>query len=281
MSLTNHKERVRDFYDTVSPYFRDLWGEHLHDGYYAEGDETKEVAQDKLVAYLADRAGIEAGTSGLDVGCGMGATSVWLARERECRMTGVTLSPVQVEVARKLAERERVDARFEVADAETLEFEPGFDFLWMVGVLGHLEDQRAFVERSPRLLRQGGRFLVGDWMSAANLGDRDRKKYVDPVLDGMLMPDIASLEETAGWFESAGYRVLVAEDIAETTGRRGTRAWSSPRSRALPHRARPGSRRRRRAPRHPRHAHGDGAGADRLRSRGRREAATGLRAWRG
>ena len=43
--------------------------------------QTKEQAQDKLVAYLAGLGGVRRGDRGLDVGCGMGATSVWLARE--------------------------------------------------------------------------------------------------------------------------------------------------------------------------------------------------------
>ncbi len=89
-----YKDRIREFYDAVSPHFRDLWGEHLHDGLYERGDETKEAAQEKLVAWLAATAGLAPGSRGLDVGCGMGATSVWLARELGCRMTGITLSPV-------------------------------------------------------------------------------------------------------------------------------------------------------------------------------------------
>lgn len=212
-----YKERIRDFYDAVSPHFRDLWGEHLHDGLYERGDETKEAAQEKLVAWLASTAGLEPGSRGLDVGCGMGATSVWLARELGCRMTGITLSPVQVGVARELALREEVDARFLVADAETVGFPETFDFLWMVGVLGHMADQRVFLESSPKLLRGGGRFVLADWVAATDLSPRDRKMHVDPVLDGMLMPDIASVDDYVTWFGEHGYRVTFARDIAEST----------------------------------------------------------------
>lgn len=212
-----YKDRIRDFYDTVSPHFRDLWGEHLHDGLYAKGDETKEAAQEKLVAWLAASAGLSTGSRGLDVGCGMGATSVWLARELGCRMHGITLSPVQVEVARELAQREGVQASFEVADAETATFPDSFDFVWMVGVLGHMADQRAFLESSPKLLRGAGRFVLADWVAAADLSPRERKKHVDPVLDGMLMPDIASVDDYVSWFGENGYRVTFARDIAEST----------------------------------------------------------------
>ncbi len=212
-----YKDRIREFYDLVSPYFRELWGEHLHDGYYESGDETKEEAQDKLVAYLASSAELPRGARGLDIGCGMGATSVWLAKRLACRMTGITLSPVQVQVAQELAKREGVDAEFSVADAETVRFEEPFDFLWMLGVLGHLADQRAFLASSPRLLRPGGRFVLADWVAAPDLAEGDRKQYVEPVLDGMLMPQIATLQNYVDWFAENGYRVLSARDITAST----------------------------------------------------------------
>lgn len=217
MTDSAYKDRIRDFYDLVSPYFRELWGEHLHDGYYESGTETKEEAQDKLVAYLASAAGIPRGARGLDIGCGMGATSVWLAKHLACRMTGITLSPVQVEVARGLATRAGVDAEFVVGDAETMDFGTEFDFLWMLGVLGHMGNQRAFLASTPKLLRAGGRFVLADWVAAPTLTDKDRRKYVAPVLDGMLMPDIATLPDYVEWFAAHGYRVVAAQDIAART----------------------------------------------------------------
>jgi tocopherol O-methyltransferase len=213
----SYKDRIRDFYDAVSPHFREMWGEHLHDGFYENGDETKEVAQEKLVAHLAAAAGIERGSRGLDIGCGMGATSVWLARELGCRMTGVTLSPFQVQAARELAERAAVDARFHLQDAEEMSFPEPFDFAWMMGVLGHMSDQRAFLTGSAHLLRPGGLFVLADWVSGAGLSERDRRRYVDPVLEGMLMPDIAGLEDYVRWFESSGYRVRSFRDLTRET----------------------------------------------------------------
>lgn len=219
MTDQSHKDRVRDFYELVSPYFREMWGEHLHDGYYESGDETKEEAQDKLVAFLAREAGLERGSRGLDIGCGMGATSVQLARELGCQMTGVTLSPYQVQVAQELAEREKVEARFLLQDAECMRFEEPFDFVWMMGVLGHMSDQRAFLSGSAPLLRSGGRFVLADWVAHPRLTDSDRKRHVEPVLEGMLMPSIASLDDYVEWFEQSGYQVRLFRDIAATTMR--------------------------------------------------------------
>ena len=71
-----------------------------------------------LVEFLASEARLPRGVRVLDVGCGMGATSVALARDHGCDVTGITLSEVQVEMAREHAREEGVEARFLVMDAE-------------------------------------------------------------------------------------------------------------------------------------------------------------------
>jgi len=56
MPRPNEKARVLHHYDRVSPYYRSLWGEHLHHGYWIRGDESKEAAQLQLVEVLAKAA---------------------------------------------------------------------------------------------------------------------------------------------------------------------------------------------------------------------------------
>ncbi len=215
----DYKQRVAHFYDKLSPHFRDLWGEHLHDGYYETGRESKEEAQDRLVGFLANLAQLPQDARGLDIGCGMGATSVWLARHLHARMTGVTLSAAQVQIARELAARSSVTVDFHQGDADTFAVPDPFDFAWMVGVLGHFENQRSFVRDAARFVRPGGRFVLADWVSPAGLSHSDRRRFVDPVLEGMLMPDIASLAEYVDWFNQSGFRVLESRDLTRETAK--------------------------------------------------------------
>ena len=77
----NDKEKVREHYDRMSPYYHSLWGEHIHHGYWIRGDESKETAQVQLIEHLARAAGIPQGAKILDVGCGFGASSIYLARK--------------------------------------------------------------------------------------------------------------------------------------------------------------------------------------------------------
>ena len=74
MTRHNDKEKIKEFYDLVSSHFHELWGEHLHHGYWIRGDETKERAQIQLIEHLAQIAKIRSGHKILDVGCGTGGT---------------------------------------------------------------------------------------------------------------------------------------------------------------------------------------------------------------
>ena len=72
----NDKRKIVEHYDMVSPYYRSLWGEHIHHGYWIRGDESKETAQLQLTEYLAKLANIPDGAEVLDIGCGFGASSL-------------------------------------------------------------------------------------------------------------------------------------------------------------------------------------------------------------
>ncbi len=119
----NDKESIREFYDVVSSHFHELWGEHLHHGYWIRGDETKERAQIQLIEHLAQLADMQPGRRILDVGCGTGASSIFLAKRYKVEATGITISPVQVSLANQAAAREDVNATFLLMDAEAMKFE--------------------------------------------------------------------------------------------------------------------------------------------------------------
>src|SRR5579864_4074824 len=93
---------VQKHYDRLSRFYRMLWGEHLHHGYWENG-ESIERAQIKLMERLAEKAQITRGARVLDIGCGLGGSAFWLAAQYDCRVTGFTISPVQARMATKKA----------------------------------------------------------------------------------------------------------------------------------------------------------------------------------
>lgn len=204
------KRKVRDHYDVVSPFYRELWGEHIHHGYWIRGDETKEQAQLQLIERLAQTAGIQRGCKILDIGCGLGGSAIYLAKHYDADVTGITISPVQVEMARRAATLENVGARFLLMDAETLDFTEHFNVLWCVESIAHYQEVAAFFVSAAKLLPSAGVLAITDWFKAANLAPAQQKKFIDPIQRSMLVK-LHTVESYCGWIRRAGFRVAVCE----------------------------------------------------------------------
>jgi tocopherol O-methyltransferase len=187
MPTSNHKHRVIQHYDLISPYYRSLWGEHLHHGYWIRGDESKEEAQLQLLEYLARLTRPKPGSDILDIGCGLGASSLYLARKFHAAATGITNSRVQVQMATQAAARERLDAKFLLMDAEAMAFRKRFDLLWSIESISHYRRREEFFASATKLLKPGGLFAIIDWFKKENLTREETRKFIEPIEKGMLV----------------------------------------------------------------------------------------------
>ncbi|KAK4138770.1 S-adenosyl-L-methionine-dependent methyltransferase, partial [Trichocladium antarcticum] len=115
------KDRIKLHYDLASDYYLNLWGEHIHHGYWptdaSKATESKEVAQHNLIRLLLDissttpapQDNTPAAPTGptslriLDVGCGVGGTTRCLASTLGATVTGITISSKQVQLATRLS----------------------------------------------------------------------------------------------------------------------------------------------------------------------------------
>jgi SAM-dependent methyltransferase len=109
-----------------------------------------------LAHELAEAVELRPGASVLDVACGTGHVALEAARTL-CEVTGVDYVPELIEVARRRAEAEALEADFRVGDAEALPFADGsFDLaLSDHGAMSWGDPDRTLPEAA-RVLRPGG-----------------------------------------------------------------------------------------------------------------------------
>ena len=207
MLRSNDKHRIIKHYDAISPYYRSLWGEHLHHGYWIRGDESKEKAQLQLIEHLAQLAGVKPGSDVLDFGCGLGASSLYLAKNYKAAVTGITISEVQVEMAAKAAATEQLDAKFLLMDAEAMHFQKQFDLLWSVESISHYQRREEFFASAAKLLKPGGLFAITDWFKKENLTPAETKKFIDPIEKGMLV-ELQIMDDYEHLLTSNGLQIM-------------------------------------------------------------------------
>jgi len=210
MPRSNDKQRIIEHYDVVSPYYLSLWGEHLHHGYWIRGDESKEKAQLQLTEHLAQASSVKAGSDILDIGCGFGASSLYLAKHYNASVTGINICAAQVEVAIQAAAREQFDAKFVLMDAETMSFDRQFDVLWSVESISHYQNREKFFASAARLLKPGGSFAITDWFKKENLTRAETRKFIDPIEKGMFV-ELQVMDDYERFFISNGLQVTRRE----------------------------------------------------------------------
>jgi tocopherol O-methyltransferase len=209
----NDKRKIVEHYDFVSPYYQSLWGEHIHHGYWIRGDESKELAQLQLMEHLAELANVQTGAAVLDIGCGFGGCSLYLARKYQASATGITISPVQVEMARKAAVAAQLDARFLLMDAEALDFPLPFDLLWSVESISHYHDHRSFFANAARFLKPGGTFALTDWFKRADLSTAQTRRFIEPIERGMYV-ELETMDDYESHLLASGLQIVHRQDLS-------------------------------------------------------------------
>jgi tocopherol O-methyltransferase len=168
MSATLYRD-IQQFYDASSKLWEDIWGEHMHHGYYGADGKTKKErrqAQIDLIEELLKWSQVDSASNILDVGCGIGGSTLYLANKYQANATGITLSPVQAdrakERARGLGLGERVN--FQVANALEMPFaDNSFDLVWSLESGEHMPDKVKFLQECHRVLKPGGKLIMVTW----------------------------------------------------------------------------------------------------------------------
>mmetsp|Transcript_8057 Transcript_8057/g.12033 ORF Transcript_8057/g.12033 Transcript_8057/m.12033 type:complete len:231 (-) Transcript_8057:695-1387(-) len=138
------KAGIADFYDKSSGIWLDVWGDDMHHGYYPTPTFNDHKAAQLLMienslrwAYGIEKGGIfnasariESPFQFVDVGCGVGGSSRYIARKVRSELgdvatikgQGISLSPVQIQRAKEFTAAANLSdsLQFDVLDAMTM-----------------------------------------------------------------------------------------------------------------------------------------------------------------
>eukprot|EP00470_Lotharella_oceanica_P015931 CAMPEP_0170185312 /NCGR_PEP_ID=MMETSP0040_2-20121228/36240_1 /TAXON_ID=641309 /ORGANISM="Lotharella oceanica, Strain CCMP622" /LENGTH=366 /DNA_ID=CAMNT_0010431675 /DNA_START=63 /DNA_END=1166 /DNA_ORIENTATION=- len=219
-------DNIADFYDSLSGIWEREYGEHMHHGWYGEGEEksksqiTVQQAQVALMEELAKLGGIKElaeqimATEGrririLDVGCGIGGASRWLANTFDADVTGISLSPTQIARATELAKEkqlsERTDFQVQNALSSTLP-DGGFDVVWSLEMAEHIPDRDTFLKEIHRMLnKKHGRLAMVTWCKRDGMLDFDEEIALNYISEWYNLPRWISMERWASLAPGAGF----------------------------------------------------------------------------
>jgi cyclopropane-fatty-acyl-phospholipid synthase len=151
-------------YEVPAAFFEQVLGPRLKYSccQWDEGVGTLAVAEERMLALTCERAALADGQDVLELGCGWGSLTLWMAeRYPASRITAVSNSASQREFIMARA-RERGLGNVEVLTADANHFDTAkrFDRVVSVEMFEHMRNYAVLMERIAGWLREGGRLFV-------------------------------------------------------------------------------------------------------------------------
>ena len=211
-------DAVAHHYDELDPFYRAVWGEHVHHGLWTRGDESVEEATEALIRVVAGKAQIQPGDRVADVGCGYGGTARWLATHRGARVTGLTLSEAQAAEAARQRVPEGVESP-EILVRDWLQNglpDASFDAVVAIESSTHMPDRPRVFSEMARVLKPGGRLVACIWATSENPRPWEVKHLLEPICREGRLHGMGSLGENRAWAEGAGLVVDELDDLSRS-----------------------------------------------------------------
>ena len=150
-------------YELPTSFFQSVLGQHLkYSSGWWDGAATLDEAERAMLALTSERARLTDGQDVLELGCGWGSLSLWMAeRYPASRITAVSNSRTQkLFIDGEIARRGLTNLRIVTADMRT--FDPGasFDRIVSVEMFEHMRNYRLLLERVGSWLRADGLLFV-------------------------------------------------------------------------------------------------------------------------
>jgi cyclopropane-fatty-acyl-phospholipid synthase len=153
-------------YEVPAAFYQLVLGPHLKysSGYFAAGVTALSDAETRMLQITLERAGLRDGDRILELGCGWGSLSLYMAqRLPRSRITAVSNSHSQREFIVKTATaRGLTNLEVLTCDANVLEFadDAQFDRVVSVEMFEHLRNYQLLLGRIARWLKPGGTLFV-------------------------------------------------------------------------------------------------------------------------
>lgn len=205
---TDLRLKISKYYEETEVDYRLIWrsGKTLaiHYGYHAYPSMPHDEAAIEMIRQLAVAAGITSSDFVLDAGCGVGGSTIWLAKNIGCRVIGINITESQLEVAR--AEAAPGTEFYNMDFCATSFPDQHFTVVWALESSCYAPDKLVFIREAYRLLKPGGKLAVADGFGAVP---------DSMVLQGWEIPNLAGVDQFRGYMEEAGFTNIKFRDISQ------------------------------------------------------------------
>ena len=202
---------VSGHYDELDHVYRDVWGEHVHHGYWRSGSESAREAVDALADLVGERLAPEIGQQLCDIGCGYGATAQHLATSYDVEVTGLTISHEQYARAAQRSGNTRFLLRDWLQNGLAKQ---SFDGAYAIESTEHMCDKQRCFDEAYRVIKPGGKLVVCAWLASSGARAWEVRHLLEPICREGQLPGMGTREEYVQFAQRACFELLRFEDIS-------------------------------------------------------------------
>jgi len=161
--------------------------------------------------HAVSKMGLGTGDHLIDVGCGIGGASRYVASAVGCRVTGIDLTPAYVAAAQELTRRTGLGDRvsYRVASALAMPFgDRAFDAALTIHAAMNIEDRRELYREIARVLKPGATLCIYDVMR----GEKGDVAFPVPWAETPATSHLTTPQEMQALLRDAGFAMREVED---------------------------------------------------------------------
>ncbi len=151
-------------YEVPAAFYERVLGKHrkYSSGLWNVGTTSLDDAEAAMLALTCERAELRPGMRVLDLGCGWGSLTLWIARHfPACRVVGLSNSHSQrADILGRALREGLTNVEILTADANTATPPGPFDRIVSVEMMEHTRNWRALLQRAASWLSPGGKMFV-------------------------------------------------------------------------------------------------------------------------
>lgn len=206
--------KVVKYYDYTLKYYKRFWYRDsksyaLHYGFWDKDTKNLNEALLNTNKFLAKKLDLKAKDRVLDAGCGIGGSSLWIAKKIGAKVVGVSISEKQINFAKELARINNVEhlTEFYIKDFIDTGFEnETFNVVWAIESVCHAENKFEFLKEAFRVLRKGGKIIIADGFLKRNAMNDEEKIIIEKFNEGLVLPNLSDVDQFKKKLEKAGFK---------------------------------------------------------------------------
>jgi cyclopropane-fatty-acyl-phospholipid synthase len=160
----NTTDANEQHYEVPTAFYRKVLGKHMKYscGLWEEGDNDLNDSERKMLELTCKRAGIKDGDEILELGCGWGSLTLFMAEKfPACRITAVSNSRTQKEhIDSEASKRGLKNVAVITADMNDFTIDKKYDRIVSVEMFEHMRNYSALFSKIHGFLKPGGKLFV-------------------------------------------------------------------------------------------------------------------------